>query len=96
MQGDPPSALARELGVRRKLLYDRKKRVEQGGEESLRSRGRPRYAAGAVVEATQTASSGASPSSNVSTESGPDGKWALSPLSYPSFSIQNDPALINP
>lgn len=46
--GESPSALARELGVRRKLLYEWKDRVAEGGEENLRSRGRPSRAAGAV------------------------------------------------
>jgi transposase len=39
--GESPTALARELGVRRKLLYGWKKRVEEGGPESLRSDGLP-------------------------------------------------------
>ena len=47
--GDSPSAPARELDVRRKLLYEWKQRFEQGGEENLRSRGRPTRAQGAVV-----------------------------------------------
>ena len=38
---ESPTALARELGVRRKLLYDWKKRVEEGGPESLREDGLP-------------------------------------------------------
>jgi transposase-like protein len=51
LSGESPSALVRELGVRRKLLYEWKKRVEEGGEQNLRSRGRPSRAAGGVVEA---------------------------------------------
>ncbi len=47
--GESPSALARELGVRRKLLYEWKERVEAGGPENLRERGRPGADAGAVV-----------------------------------------------
>lgn len=39
--GESPSALARELGVRRKLLYEWKDRVEAGGPENLREVGRP-------------------------------------------------------
>ena len=39
--GESPTALARELGVRRKLLYDWKKRIEEGGPESLREGGLP-------------------------------------------------------
>lgn len=40
--GEAASGLAEELGVRRKLLYEWKQRMEQGGEEGLRSRpGRP-------------------------------------------------------
>ena len=33
--GESPSALQRELGVKRKLLYDRKKRVERTGTGSI-------------------------------------------------------------
>ena len=41
--GEAASRIAQELGVRRKLLYEWKQRMEQGGEESLVSRaGRPR------------------------------------------------------
>ncbi len=47
--GESPSALARELGVRRKLLYEWKSRVEAGGPESLRDGGRPGPIAGKVV-----------------------------------------------
>lgn len=46
--GDSPSALARELGVKRKLLYDWKKRVEEGGPQNLRGCGRPGPLPGAV------------------------------------------------
>ena len=45
LAGESPSALARELGVVRKLLYDWK----EGGEQNLRSEGRPSRAQGAVV-----------------------------------------------
>lgn len=41
--GEATARVADELGVRRKLLYDWKRRWEQGGEENLRPRaGRPR------------------------------------------------------
>jgi len=45
--GDSPSALARELGVKRKSLYEWKQRVEEGGPENLHTVGRP--GAGQVV-----------------------------------------------
>ncbi len=48
--GESPSALARELDVRRKLLYEWKNRVEDGGPESLRKSGRPGPIPGAVLE----------------------------------------------
>jgi len=47
--GESPSALARELGVRRKLLYEWKNRVEAGGPENLRDSGRPGPVPGRVV-----------------------------------------------
>jgi transposase-like protein len=40
--GESVSALAAELGISRKLLYEWKQRVSEGGEENLRVRGRPR------------------------------------------------------
>jgi len=39
--GESPSALQRELGVKRKSLYEWKQRVEEGGPENLHSVGRP-------------------------------------------------------
>ena len=48
--GESPSALARELGVKRKLLYEWKKRVEAGGAQNLRESGRPGPVPGAVLE----------------------------------------------
>ena len=55
--GDSPSELKRELGVKRELLYEWKKRVEEGGPENLRggapAGGRPRRRpAGAALPAT--------------------------------------------
>ena len=47
--GESPSALARELGVRRKLLYEWKNRVEAGGPENLRESGRPGPVPGRVI-----------------------------------------------
>lgn len=47
--GESPSALARELEVRRKLLYEWKNRVEAGGAENLRESGRPGPIPGAVL-----------------------------------------------
>ena len=40
--GEKVPALARELGIHRKLLYDWLRRVNEGGEANLRDRGRPR------------------------------------------------------
>src|SRR5579872_2352587 len=42
LNGEKVPALARELGIHRKLLYDWTRRVKEGGEENLRGRGRPR------------------------------------------------------
>jgi transposase len=39
--GESPSALQRELGVKRKSLYEWKQRVEEGGPENLHTVGRP-------------------------------------------------------
>ena len=58
--GESPSALERELGVKRKLLYEWKKRVEQGGPENLRDRGRPGARAGPVVVEKPTANNAVS------------------------------------
>jgi len=41
-QGENVSALARELGIKRKLLYQWRDRFRAGGEAALRSRGRPK------------------------------------------------------
>jgi transposase len=41
LAGENVSALARELGVRRKYLYQWRERFRAGGPEALRSRGRP-------------------------------------------------------
>lgn len=43
--GDNVSALARQLGVRRKLLYEWRDAYRAGGVEALRGRGRPRKGA---------------------------------------------------
>jgi transposase-like protein len=40
--GERVPALAQELGVHRKVLYDWARKVREGGEENLRDRGRPR------------------------------------------------------
>lgn len=47
--GESPSALQRELGVKRKSLYEWKKRVEEGGAKNLRDGGRPGPMPGGVV-----------------------------------------------
>ena len=41
LAGENVSGLARELGIRRKYLYEWRKRFRQGGSVALRSRGRP-------------------------------------------------------
>jgi transposase len=40
--GERVPALAQELGIHRKVLYEWVRRVNEGGEASLRDRGRPR------------------------------------------------------
>jgi len=40
--GEKVPALAQELGIHRKLLYEWTRRVNEGGEANLRDRGRPR------------------------------------------------------
>ena len=45
------TALARELKVRRKLLYAWRDRFRSGGPEALRTRGRPRKVVGLVAAA---------------------------------------------
>ncbi len=40
--GESVAAVANELGLRRKLIYDWKKRIEAGGVESLGKVGRPK------------------------------------------------------
>src|SRR5258708_6114763 len=40
--GEKVPVLSGELGIHRKLLYEWKRRVEEGGEANLRERGRPR------------------------------------------------------
>lgn len=42
LAGEKVAAISRELGVHRKLLYEWTRRVKEGGEASLRERGRPR------------------------------------------------------
>jgi transposase-like protein len=44
LAGERVPAVARELGIHRKLLYDWVRRVSEGGETNLRERGRPRKA----------------------------------------------------
>jgi len=42
LNGEKVPALAQELGIHRKLLYEWMRRVNEGGESNLRERGRPR------------------------------------------------------
>jgi transposase len=49
--GENVSGLARELGLRRKLLYKWREQFRSGGPEALRTRGRPRKVATVAVAA---------------------------------------------
>jgi len=51
LAGENVSALARELKLRRKLLYAWRDRFRSGGPEALRTRGRPRKVVGLVAAA---------------------------------------------
>ena len=51
LAGENVSALARELKLRRKLLYAWRDRFRSGGPEALRTRGRPRKVVGLVAGA---------------------------------------------
>ncbi len=50
-QGESPSSLARELGLRRKLLYQWKQRIEQLGAAAVSEDGRPGRLAGSPAPA---------------------------------------------
>ena len=50
-QGESPSALAHELEIRRKLLYEWKQRIEQLGAEAVSEDGRPGRLAGSSAPA---------------------------------------------
>ena len=56
--GENVSALSRELGVRRKLLYEWRDAFRAGGPEALRGKGRPRK--GSVVLGARSAARGGS------------------------------------
>lgn len=47
LDGETVKALSQEVGVHRKLLYQWLRKVNEGGEENLRDRGRPRKQQGA-------------------------------------------------
>ena len=51
LAGENVSALARELGIRRKYLYQWRDRFRAGGPEALRSRGRPTKAEALAIGA---------------------------------------------
>jgi transposase-like protein len=51
LAGEAVSALARELGIRRKYLYQWRDRFRSGGPEALRSWGRPTKAEALAIEA---------------------------------------------
>jgi transposase-like protein len=59
--GENVSALARELGVRRKYLYQWRDRFRAGGPIALRSRGRPTKAEALAIEAGEGLPSAAAP-----------------------------------
>ena len=56
--GENVSALARELTVRRKYLYQWRERFRAGGPIALRSRGRPTKAEALAIQSGDTASAG--------------------------------------
>jgi transposase len=56
LAGENVSALARELGIRRKYLYQWRERFRAGGPIALRSRGRPTKAEVLAMQAGETAS----------------------------------------
>jgi len=56
LAGENVSALARELGIRRKYLYQWRERFRAGGPEALRSRGRPTKAEALAIGAHGTRS----------------------------------------
>lgn len=53
LAGENVSALARELGVRRKFLYQWRDRYRRGGPEALRGRGRPPKVATASLRSAE-------------------------------------------
>jgi transposase len=55
LAGENVSALARELGIRRKYLYQWRERFRAGGPIALRSRGRPTKAEVLAMRAGETA-----------------------------------------
>jgi len=61
LKGENVTALARELGIRRKYLYLWRSRFRAGGAEALRGRGRPPKPASAVADQKATASISAAP-----------------------------------
>jgi transposase len=51
LSGESVSALARELGLRPKYLYQWRERLRAGGPEAVRSRGRPTKAEALAIQA---------------------------------------------
>ena len=51
LAGENVSALARELGIRRKYLYQWRERFRAGGPEAIRTRGRPTKAEVLAIQA---------------------------------------------
>jgi transposase len=56
LAGEAVSALARELGIRRKYLYQWRERLRAGGPEALRARGRPTKAEALAIQAYRAGS----------------------------------------
>lgn len=65
LAGENVSALARELGVARKYLYQWRERFRIGGPEALRRRGRPTKAEALAVRAYGTPSRSSAPVAKV-------------------------------
>src|SRR5437667_6750713 len=65
LAGENVTALARELKVRRKLLYAWRDRFRSGGPEALRTRGRPRKVVGLVAAAAGAPAAAVAASDNL-------------------------------
>lgn len=84
LAGENVSALARELGIKRKLLYQWRDRVRAHGPSGLRSRGRPRRDLLEPVEIGRD-TAGAVPVRAVSVVAAPSGK--APPVAEPAVAL---------